>query len=239
MILIKTSGIQFYSDEHFLIIAITIILCTGLPLFARRRLDKQAQEVILRGLSIIIFAAMSTAIIFRLSNGLFDWRANLPLNLCNFLAVVLPFSFWKHRPRHRVEVSYYVIMAGTFQGILTPNLNSTFPSILYFTYWVVHAGLVLYIVYLVSIWGIYPRRIGIIYTLLWVNAYSIIMIVFNYFSGSNYMYLMEKPRTGSILDLLGPWPWYILAAELVALVLCFIAWLPFAKRIQKNGGAKS
>jgi len=228
LLLAETSGIKFFGAAHFFIIAITIILCIGLPLFAQRRLDRQMQERILRGISILIFAAVTTAFMFRLWTGEFDWKKNLPLNLCNLIAVLLPFLFWKYRPRHLVEVCYFVITAGTFQGILTPDLSSSFPSILYFTYWIVHSGLVVYIVYLVSVWGIYPRRISIIYTLLWVNAYSVIIMIFNYFGGTNYMYLMENPAHGSVLDLLGPWPWYILGAQIVALVLCFTTWLPFA-----------
>jgi uncharacterized membrane protein YwaF len=39
---------------------------------------------------------------------------------------------------------------------------------------------------------------------------------------------MEKPPTASLIDVLGPWPWYLLALEGIAFVIFFILYLPFA-----------
>ena len=41
---------------------------------------------------------------------------------------------------------------------------------------------------------------------------------------SNYFWLMDKPPAGSLLDLMGPWPWYILVGEFVALIHFYIAY---------------
>jgi uncharacterized membrane protein YwaF len=46
--------------------------------------------------------------------------------------------------------------------------------------------------------------------------------------GSQYMYSMRKPETASALDLMGPWPWYLLTAQFVALLLFVLLYLPFA-----------
>lgn len=44
------------------------------------------------------------------------------------------------------------------------------------------------------------------------------------------MFISHKPDDPSLLDLIGPWPWYILSLEGVALVMCVILYLPFALR---------
>lgn len=46
--------------------------------------------------------------------------------------------------------------------------------------------------------------------------------------GSNYMFIARKPDDPSLIDVLGPWPWYILSLEAVGLAICFILYLPFA-----------
>jgi uncharacterized membrane protein YwaF len=44
------------------------------------------------------------------------------------------------------------------------------------------------------------------------------------------MYLAAVPTHGSLLSVLGPWPWYILSAAAVALVLLLILDAPFHRR---------
>jgi uncharacterized membrane protein YwaF len=44
------------------------------------------------------------------------------------------------------------------------------------------------------------------------------------------MFLRHKPGEASLLDLLGPWPWYIASAALLALVLFWALDAPFRHR---------
>ena len=46
----------------------------------------------------------------------------------------------------------------------------------------------------------------------------------------NYMYLRHRPRGGSLLDLMGPWPWYIASAAALALALFWLLDRPFDGR---------
>jgi hypothetical integral membrane protein (TIGR02206 family) len=60
------------------------------------------------------------------------------------------------------------------------------------------------------------------------NVYLFVITVINYLLGSNYMYTLSKPSSASILDLMGPWPWYVFFAEFLALGMFLLLYLPFA-----------
>ncbi len=58
-------------------------------------------------------------------------------------------------------------------------------------------------------------------------AYTACVGVADLLTGGNYMYLRQKPASGSLLDLMGPWPLYILGGAGVALVFFAVLAAPF------------
>jgi hypothetical integral membrane protein (TIGR02206 family) len=54
--------------------------------------------------------------------------------------------------------------------------------------------------------------------------------IFNLAFGTNYMFLCEKPSGTTLLDAMGPWPWYLLAGEVLAAALFWLMWLPWRER---------
>jgi hypothetical integral membrane protein (TIGR02206 family) len=65
---------------------------------------------------------------------------------------------------------------------------------------------------------------------LWTNVYAAVAAAVNIIFGRNFLYLCEKPRVPTILDWFGPWPFYIAAAEILALGLFYLLALPFRER---------
>lgn len=54
--------------------------------------------------------------------------------------------------------------------------------------------------------------------------------------GNNYLFVADKPDFPTLLDALGPWPWYILQLELVGFAILFLLYIPF---LIKDWRAKS
>jgi len=59
-------------------------------------------------------------------------------------------------------------------------------------------------------------------------VYMVLIFFVNLWLGSNYLFVAHKPATASVLDMLPPWPYYILYIEAIGVVLTLLLYLPFA-----------
>src|SRR5699024_10021654 len=63
-----------------------------------------------------------------------------------------------------------------------------------------------------------------------LNIIAACIFFVNQMINANYMFLLHKPSTPSILDVLGPYPFYLLILEGIALGIFILLYLPFRKR---------
>lgn len=125
------------------------------------------------------------------------------------------------------ELVYFWGLAGTLQAILTPDLPYRFPDLMYTVYYINH-GLIVGIFYTTIVFRLRPtlRSVGRIYLL--TLAYTFLFVApLNMVLDTNFLYLRQKPAGASMLDFLGPWPWYIASASIVALVSYLFYYSPF------------
>jgi len=157
----------------------------------------------------------------------------LPLQLCDlalWLTIVACFTLkpWAF------DVAYYTGVGGSAQAVLTPDLWEPFPSYPTIYFFLAHAGLIAVILALIWSGQARPRPGSLRRGLLAANAWGVAVGLFNAVFGTNYMYLCRKPAEASLLDWFGPWPWYLLAGELTAVVLFTLLWLPFRRARGRN-----
>jgi uncharacterized membrane protein YwaF len=60
-----------------------------------------------------------------------------------------------------------------------------------------------------------------------IVGYATVIAPLNWLLGTNFLYLRHKPYGASLIDYLGPWPWYIASLALIAIVSFVVWWLPF------------
>jgi len=152
--------------------------------------------------------------------------AQLPLQLCDTSLVLVIVALLTPSPAI-FDIAYYLALAGASMSLLTPNLAQDAPAFLCVQYFLDHGLIVAGVLYFVLSGQGWPRPGSVKRTMLFVNIFALVVGTFDFIFKTNYMYLRAKPDNVSVLTYLGPWPWYILTAERVALGLFVLLYLPF------------
>src|SRR2546428_5801190 len=126
-----------------------------------------------------------------------------------------------------VEIAYFWGLGGTLQALLTPDLRDHFPSFPYLQFYATHDLVVLAALFLVVGLGLHPRPGSVRRIFLLTIAFTVVIAIVDLVTGGNYMYLRRVPARGSLLSLMGPWPWYIAVGVLVASVVLVLLDAPF------------
>ncbi len=214
-----------FGAQHLMMLALTVGASVALPLYANRFLSAERRLLVARVMAVVLAIAVVLWVAIRIVLGDFDKTTDLPLDVCNLAALLLPFLMWK--PTHRVhEILYFLVLVGTLQAILTPHLFNGFPNFTFFKYWIVHGGLIVFVVYITASFKFFPDWCSLLKAFGWLHVYAAAVFVANLLLGSNYFYIMRKPPTASLLDVLGPWPWYLLVCEVLAFALFILVYLP-------------
>jgi hypothetical integral membrane protein (TIGR02206 family) len=160
----------------------------------------------------------------------------LPLQLSDLAPYVSAYALWSRR-EWAVSLTYYWCLTLSTQALLTPVLSGPdFPSVTFLTFFSDHVLVVWAAVFLT--WGLRHRpswhgyRVTVVVTVGWAAA----MFPLNASAGTNYGFLNRKPDTGSLLDLLGPWPWYLIPETVLVLGAWALMTWPWQRRRSAEGG---
>ena len=162
--------------------------------------------------------------VLQLLPGDFDFAKSLPLQLCDFAWIAAIVALWT---RHWAATAlvYFWGLTLTIQGILTPSLTELFPDPRYFMFWGMHFFTVWAAVYLTFGLGVRPTWRSYRFTVAATAVWAVTVMAFNALAGTNYGYLNRKPAVGTLLDLFGPWPGYVVVEiALVAGVWALMTW---------------
>lgn len=193
----------------------------------------------------IVFASILYTIqlfktFIRLYLGNFDITEDLPLQLCNILPLLMIIGL-VYRSRLILSVIFFWMLAGTAQANITPTLFNTFPHYEAIRYWAIHVGLPVLAVYSFYVLDYRYTMYDAVRSAFGLNVLAAIIYPINLALGANYLYLNAKPPAGTIYDLLGPWPWYIISLEVLMLILFSVVLLPFLaySRFRDSKGIRS
>ncbi len=189
-----------------------------------------------RAISLVLAANAVVFLSKEVAEG-WSWQRSLPLALCDVALVVAAIACWRPEWQLPVELTYFWGLAGTLQAVATPDLAVDFPRREFFQFVVGHVGIVIAALFLVVGLRRRPRPDAVRRVFAITISYTAFVGVFDWLTGANYMYLAAPPRQASLLSVLGPWPWYIVSATGVAVVLLLLLDAPFRRgRVRRPRG---
>ena len=152
----------------------------------------------------------------------------LPMQLCDWGMVVVLVAMWTGNQRW-FEVAYFWGIGGTLQAVLTPNLRYGFPDWRFISFFTLHCGIIIGVVFLMLTRRYRPYLMSIVRVFLWSELYFVVTLITDKLTGFNYGFLLHKPEAFSILSFLSDsWPLYLLQMHGLALSFFLGLYAPFA-----------
>lgn len=200
----------------------------AIVVYAIKKLNYTQQNALGFGVACVAAFAVIFKLSWKIGTGEFDYILDIPVHMCHLSALLAPIMMLR-RNRKLFSFLYFWIIVGTLNALITPDVEENFPHIWYFQYWVEHSGLVILILYAVFVYGMKPTWKDFWIALLATNIFLVASLIINFSIGSNYFYSMEKPEIATLLDLFGPWPWYLIQGQSMLLAFFLLAIAPFLR----------
>lgn len=216
-----------FGPAHALTLLLVVLVGVALPLAVRRVAAGGVERAVAAGLAVALLGHVVFNMWVRVQWYGLPLVQHLPLHLCG-LAVLLVAWVLARRSYSAFEVAYFWATGGTVQAILTPDLQQGFPSPLYVNFFVGHGLVIVGVVYAIVVYGFRPTLRSVVKTAAVTLACMAVIAPLNVVLGTNYLYLRHKPEGASLIDYLGPWPWYIAALVAVGVLSCLVYYAPFA-----------
>jgi hypothetical integral membrane protein (TIGR02206 family) len=222
-------GIEFrmFGPAHLVVLG--LVLAVNLALVPLRGVLGVAGRRGARwGLAVLIAVSFAAQTAWHVAVGGWDVRTGLPLHLCDVTAL-LSIALLLTRSRWLYDFIYFLGIGGALQALVTSNVGIYgFPHVYFVTSMVVHGGIITTALYFTVVEGFRPTWHTLWRVTRWMFAYTVAIFVLNLALGSNYLFIGHRPEFPSLIDELGPWPWYVLSLVGVGIGSLLVLYVPFA-----------
>jgi hypothetical integral membrane protein (TIGR02206 family) len=220
--------------SHATVLVVLFVGGAVLVMLGRRHRDTSTGWRLSRALAVVFASFLVPVEAYWLLVGQGQLKYSLPLQLCDLAAMAAVWALWSHSPT-AFSLTYFWGLTLTSQAFVSPELSGPdFPSLQFLSFFGMHIMVFWAAVYLT--WGVGLRpdwqryRVAVGATICW----GVAMFVLNRIAGTNYGFLNAKPAAASLLDLLGPWPWYLLSEVFLgAAAWALITW-PWVRRPSRS-----
>lgn len=157
------------------------------------------------------------------------WDHIIPFHLCDLAAFTAGFALLTGNRLLR-KLTFFWGLAATLQALATPAVMIGFPHGPFIMFFVHHFAVVIAAVWIPVVDGWRPR-IPLWHDPVQVYGCSVVYLMLamglNHILGTNFAFASAPPANPSLIDYLGPWPWYLLGMQAIAITFFLLLTLPF------------
>ena len=227
------SPFRLWSLEHIAVLVLTFIIPLILGWWSRRDLEGQRARIVALVFVVVLVLQLVLNLVLVGLDTKQRWADFMPLHLCHF-ALFACVDACLTRRRLSYELAYFWGLGGTFQGLITPGLAMGFPSVEFVLFFLGHSGIVACVIFLTVAFRLRPQWMSIVRAFAAILVYALIAGALNAAFDTNDGFLCAKPETSSLFDLLGDWPWFLVNAAGLCLILFVVLYLPWAIADQRS-----
>jgi hypothetical integral membrane protein (TIGR02206 family) len=209
--------------------AILTLLALYFSLFSFRRILSKPEIDYYFRMGIIIFLVIEEIAFnaYRITNGIWTLSTSLPLHYCNLLVWTSIYLMYS-KNRTAFEIVYLLGLAGASQAIMTPAIQEGFPHFRFIQFYAAHGMIIFSGLYFVFVHNYKPDFSSVKRVFILLNLSVPPLLIINWLTGGNYNNLSRVPEFPTLIDHLGPWPFYLIPLEFLAIFFLLLAYFPFA-----------
>jgi hypothetical integral membrane protein (TIGR02206 family) len=216
-----------FGPQHLIVIALTLIVPLALAAMVRGTGNVRLQRFVPLSLAALLIVTWIGWYLLFTARHWITLGNVFPMNLCDWATIAVLVSLI--RPSlFAFELAYFWAFAGTMQGLVTPDVNYSFPEPQFVVFMLGHAAIIASVIYLMAGAKMRPMPASIPRVIGWSFVYAAVAAVVDWVLGVNYGFFRAKPGHATAFEFLSDWPLYIpemIAIGALATVILYAPWL--------------
>ena len=221
-----------FSNEHLITVGIGFISCI-LLVFLGFFTEKKATFA--KIVAIAVLGVKIAELLFRHHYYGETVAELLPLHLCQIVIILSIFMMFFHSEVLFQPVYFWSI--GAFFAILMPDIRDGMSNFASQSFFITHFFILFSTAYAFVHFRFRPTKAGFLCSFLLLVTLAFIMYFVNNKLGTNFLYVNHPPVTKSLMDFMGPWPYYIFSLAGIDIAISFFMYLPFRKNKKSKYGS--
>lgn len=213
-----------FGRDHLVVMALTLIVPACFIVLVRA--GYLTDVAVRRAFAVVLIGTWIGWYVLFASRGWLGPGNEWPMNLCDWATAALIVALLA-RSQGAYELAYFWALAGTTQGLVTPDVNFGFPEGQFVVFFLGHATIIAAVLYLTFGTGLRPVPASLPRVALWTLGYAGAAGLADWLLGVNYGFFRAKPGHATFYDLLPAWPVYIpvtIGIGFVAIAVLYAPW---------------